>query len=444
MKPLLIQGGRIISPAQAVDEIGSILIENGRIAWQGRGETVPWWLSYDVLPVRGLIICPGFIDLHCHLREPGFEEKETIASGTRAAARGGFTTVCCMPNTNPPLDSRVMLDYIKSKAALDGAVRVLPIACITRGRKGQELAPLAELAGEGAIGFSDDGSPVPDSWLMRQALETALPLGLPVIEHCEDTALAGNGVINQGTVAACLGLPGIPAAAEENAVARNLALAEETGGWVHIAHVSTKGSAELIRRAKAKGVHVTAEVTPNHLTLTEEAVLAHGANAKVNPPLRTPEDIDALISALDKGVIDIIVTDHAPHTALEKQASMSAAPFGISVLETAFGSLMGLVHRGRITLNTLISRMTADPSRIISGRCPGLGKLSPDTPADIVILDPEKTWTVDTRTFASKGKNTPLVGAVLRGRVVATFAGGKPVYQDPSLATGPEDLVMPA
>ena len=429
MMSLLIHGGHIIDPAQGIDEIGSLLITEGKISWLGRGEATPPHPGDDVLHARGLIVCPGFIDLHCHLRQPGFEEKETIASGTRAAARGGFTTVCCMPNTNPPLDSQATVDYVRSTAAREGLVRVLPIGCISRGRKGQELAPLDELASAGVIGFSDDGDPA-NSQLMRQALEHSRVLDLPIIDHCEDKALSKDGQMNEGIVSARLGLKGIPAAAEEAIVARDLALAELTGGWLHIAHVSTAGSVDLIRRAKEKGIRVTAEVTPHHLTLTEEKVIGYNTNAKVNPPLRTKHDIQALIQGLKENVIDIIATDHAPHTKADKACDFKLAAFGTSGFETALGSLMSLVHEGQLTIATLIAKLTSEPSKIIGNKYGKLGSLTVGTPADITIFDPDLEWIVDTKAFASKGKNTPLAGSRLKGKVMAAISQGKLVYKD--------------
>ncbi len=433
MKPLLIRGGHLIDPGEDVDETGSLLITEGKISWLGRGDVTPPQPDYDVLPAGGLVVCPGFIDVHCHLREPGFEQKETIATGTRAAARGGFTTICCMPNTNPSLDNQAVVEYIKSKAVTDGVVRVLPIGCVSKGRKGRELADMGALASAGVIGFSDDGDPVGDERLMRQALESSRALGLPVIDHCEDKALTEGGVMNAGQVSARLGLGGIPVVAEDKMVARDLALAELTGGWVHIAHVTTEGAVELIRRAKEKGILVTAEVTPHHLTLTEETVVRCGTGAKVNPPLRTGKDIQALIQGLKDNVIDVIATDHAPHTEAEKMGGFDTAPFGISGFETALGSLMSLVHAGDLTLATLIGKLTGEPARIIGDRYGKLGTLAIGTPADITIFDPKKEWVVDPETFASKGKNTPLAGSVLKGRVMATISQGKLVYKDDSV-----------
>jgi dihydroorotase len=429
MKSLLIKKGRIIDPGQGIDEAGSLLISEGKISW--RGETPPR-PDYDVLHAEGLIVCPGFIDFHCHLRQPGFEEKETIATGTQAAARGGFTTVCGMPNTNPPLDNPAIIDYVKSVATKEGVVRVLPIGCISRGRKGEELAPMSELASAGVVAYSDDGNPVKSPPLMRQALDYSHALGLPVIDHCEDTALSAGGQINEGVISLALGLRGIPAAAEETMVHRNLALARQLPGChLHLAHVSTEGSVELIRRARQQGIPVTAEVTPHHLTLTEEEALGYNTSAKVSPPLRTKRDNQALIQGLKEKVIDIIATDHAPHTKADKQCEFALAASGISGFETALGSLMGLVHEGQLSLTTLIARLTAGPARLLNDT--KLGTLSLGAPADITVFDPSKEWLVDTRAFASKGKNTPLAGSVLKGKVMATIYQGKLVYKDDSI-----------
>jgi dihydroorotase len=432
-KPILIQGGHILDPSQEIDEISSLLISGDKISWLGRGELSPPQTDYSILHAQGLIVCPGFIDLHCHLRQPGFEEKETIATGTRAAARGGFTTICCMPNTNPPLDNWATIDFVKKKAVREGVVRVLPIGCITKGREGRELAPMSELVSWGVVGFSDDGSPVLNPEIMRRALDYSWISGLPIIDHCEDTVLADDGVMNEGVISARLGLKGIPSAAEEGMVDRDIELARMTGGWVHIAHVSTRGSVELIRHAKAQGIRITAEVTPHHLTLAEENVTGYDTNAKVNPPLRTENDIKALIEGLKDNIIDIIATDHAPHTEAEKQREFALAPFGISGFETAFGSLMALVHGGRLTLTTLISKLTCEPARIIGDRFGRLGTLAIGASADIVLFDPNKDWVVDTSQFASKGKNTPLAGSTLKGKIMVTISQGKIVYRDDSV-----------
>jgi dihydroorotase len=428
MKPLLILDGRIIDPSQGIDEVGSLLIREGKISW--RGETPPE-ADYDVLHADGLIVCPGFIDLHCHLRQPGYEEKETIESGSQAAARGGFTTICCMPNTNPPLDNPAAIDYVKKEAAKKGVVRVLPIGCISKGRKGEKLVDMKELAAAGVIGYSDDGSPVMSTRLMRQALDLSREIGLPIINHCEELSLSEGGQMNEGALAVKLKLPGIPAAAEEIMVARDLALAQLTGGHLHIAHVSTAGSVDLIRHAKEKGVKVTAEVTPHHLTLTEKEVKGYNTNAKVSPPLRTKVDNLVLIQGLKERVIDIIATDHAPHAEADKKCDFALAASGISNFETALGSLLSLVHEERLTLTSLIAWLTIEPARLLKDD--NLGTLKIGAPADITIFDIYKEWIVDPGTFVSKGKNTPLAGSALRGKVMATIYGGKIVYKDDSI-----------
>lgn len=441
MKPLLLYGGRIIDPGQGKDEVGNLLVADGRILWQGSTDVTPPVADYDVFSVGGLIVCPGFIDLHCHLRQPGFEDKETIATGSQAAARGGFTTICCMPNTEPPLDSQSTVSYIAETAAREATVRVLPVGCVSRGRAGKELAPLVEMAGK-VVGFSDDGAPVVDAGLMRQALETSRLLNLPVIDHCEDTSLTKGGQMNEGAVATRLGLCGIPASAEENMVRRDLELAQESGGWLHVAHVSTAGSVELIRRAKEQGIMVTTEVTPHHLTLTEEAVDGYNTSAKVNPPLRTENDNMALVNGLKDNVIDVIATDHAPHTTADKQCDFTEAAFGISGLETALGSLMGLVHDGKLSLNTLIAKLTCEPARILGGRFGWLGNLQMGATADITVFDANKEWVVDPVVFASKGRNTPLAGSTLKGKVMVTISGGRLVYQDQSINIGDNESIQ--
>jgi len=437
VKSLLIQEGRFIDPGQGLDTVANMLITEGVIVRLGKGTLAPE-SDCDVIQAKGLVVCPGFIDLHCHLREPGFEAKETIATGTRAAARGGFTTVFCMPNTNPPLDDIKAIENIQAKARTEGVIRVLPVGCITKGRQGKELTRMGALVSTGVFAFSDDGAPVLDARLMRQALEWSWTDDLLVIDHCEDTALTAGGVVNAGKISQELGLPGMPAAAEETMVARDIKLAEKTGGRVHIAHVSTAGSVELIRQGKAGGILVTAEVTPHHLTLTEEKVKECGTLAKVNPPLRTAEDVRALIQGFKDGVIDVIATDHAPHTAADKQGDFAGAAFGISGFETAFGSLMGLVHREQLTLTKLIAGLTSGPMKIIGNRYGRLGTLATGARADITIFDPDKEWQVNPGDFASKGKNTPWAGATLKGKVMATIFEGKVVYKDASMHENPK------
>ena len=418
----------MIDPANSVDATADVLIADSRIAEVGPNSSKDATASIDA---SGLIVCPGFVDIHAHLREPGFEHKETIASGTLAAARGGFTTVCAMPNTEPPIDSAGMIEFILRMAQTQGAVRVLPIACITRGRAGKELADLAELAQVGAVAFTDDGAPVADPHLMRRALEYAGMLGVPVTDHCEDPMLSAGGVMHEGWVSTRLGLQGIPASAEETMVARDIALAEATGSHVHIAHVSTAGSVDGIRLAKSHRVRVTAEVTPHHLALTHEAIissgeapggLAYDTNAKVNPPLRTPSDVAACIEGLRDGTIDCIATDHAPHAIQDKLCEFDSAAFGISGLETA----LGLALRA-LSLEEAIPALTIGPVRALGldHHVEGLGTLSVGAPGDVVLLDPDAEWTVEPEVFASKGKNTPLAGSTLRARVMIAIYGGR-------------------
>ena len=425
---LLILGGRILDPSQGLDLVGDIFVADGVIKMIGDVRQAGTPGQLQVFNARGMIVCPGFIDLHCHLREPGQEGKETIFTGTRAAARGGFTTVCAMANTQPPIDSIEAVELVKKKAALEGAIRVLPIGCVTMGRKGQQLVVVGDLEFAGAVALSDDGEPVRDPNIMREALEYGHTFGLPIIQHCEHKATSEGGVINEGALSARLGLKGVPAAAEERMVDRDVRLAEETGGHLHIAHVSTAGSVELIRRAKEKGVHVTAEVTPHHLALTEDNVLLEDGvtvdtNAKVNPPLRTAQDVKALIAGLKSGVIDAIATDHAPHTGADKNCAFEEAAFGISGLETALAVVLSLHHKGDLELKTIISKLTVEPANIIQQR--ELGTLVPGSPADITVFDPNAQWTVDPSTFASKGRNTPFAGLTLKGKVIATIYGGR-------------------
>jgi dihydroorotase len=365
------------------------------------------------------------------LRQPGYENKETIATGTEAAAMGGFTTVCCMPNTNPPIDCKPVVDFIKLTAITDGSARVLPVGCITEERSGGKLSDAAELVEAGVVAYSDDGSPVSDGELMREALDASLPHGKPIIEHCEDVTISCDGVMNQGRLSEKLKLDGIPVEAEEMAVERVVALAGLTGARIHVAHVSTAGSVEIIRLAKEQGVKVTAEVTPHHLTLTEDCVLSNNkvdTNAKVNPPLRTQADVDALVRALRDGTIDTIATDHAPHADIDKMCDFNQAAFGISGFETALGSCMKLVHAKQIDINILIAKLTKEPAQVID--IPLLGTLKVGAPADVTIFDPDAEWEVDADLFASMGRNTPLDGCLLKGKVMATVFGGKVVYRD--------------
>ena len=428
MKNILIKNGHVIDPSQGVDGMFNITVTDGKIAWVGKGD--PTQDNFETIDASGHIVTPGFIDLHTHLRQPGFENKETIASGTKAAARGGFTTVCAMPNTNPVIDNRQTIDYVNSVALNEAVVRVLPIGCITKGRQGESLANLAEMADAGVIGFSDDGSSVPGARLLKQAMEYCTDIGLPIMEHCEDCSLAEGSQVNEGLIATRLGLAGIPNAAEDIIVARDIALARLTGARLHLCHISTRGAVELIRHAKTNGVKVTAEVTPHHLTLTEERALGFDTSAKVNPPLRTQADIDALVEGLSDGTLDAIATDHAPHTDTDKCCEFALAPFGISGLETALGSLMKLVHSSKLSLPVIIDKLTAAPARIIGNKHGISGSLKVGNPADIVIFDPDAEWMVDTTKFASRGRNTPLAGEILKGRVIMTIFGGNVVFQE--------------
>ncbi len=439
-KPVLIKGARIIDPAQGMDRVGDVLVRDGAIVSCGPEASAD---GATLVSAKGLVAAPGFIDLHAHLREPGFEDKETIATGVLAAAHGGFTTLCCMPNTNPAIDSASVVEFILSQARKAGAIRVLPVGAVSRGRAGVELTDMQELMHAGAVAFSDDGNPVADGHLMQMALTYARDLGLPVIDHCEDPFLVRDWAMHEGWVASRLGLPGYPSAAEESMIARDIALAELTGGHVHITHLSTAGGAELVRQARARGVRVTAEVTPQHLTMSEEWVMgvrdaagaatpldrhAYDSRAKVNPPLRAEADRRALVIALSEGTIDAVATDHAPHTMADKAVPFEEAALGISVLETAFGSLMSLVHDGALELHTLVRRLSTGPAQVLGERFNELATLQPGTPADIVLFDLDEAWTVDVGAFASKGANTPLAGATLKGRVKLTMAAGQVVH----------------
>ncbi len=423
MTNLLIRGGRVLDPANGRDEIADVLIESGRI--QAVGGEIDAGGAEEVA-AAGLVVCPGFVDLHVHLREPGREDKETIATGTRAAAAGGFTTICPMPNTDPPIDSATGINHILAVAARDGVVHVQPIAAITRGRQGEAITEFGDLANAGAVAFSDDGASVGNPEIMRRALEYTTMLGRPVFEHAELPDLVGKGVMHDGDIAATLGLPGIPAAAETACVARDIEIAAETGGHLHICHVSTARACELIADAKRRGVRVTAEVTPHHLVLTEEAVQNFSTHVRVSPPLRSTEDRDALRVALRDGVIDCVATDHAPHTTIEKQQPFDQAPPGMIGLDFAFALLhTELVASGILPLETLLERMATAPARLI-----GLdtGTLRPGAPADIAVLDLDGETRVERETIHSESSNTPFLGRTLRGAVVHTLVGGQMVF----------------
>lgn len=426
----LITGGHLIDPAQRIDGPAELLIIDGKVARVGKA--AQWEKSLTAsaqrLDATGLWITPGFIDLHTHLREPGYEYKETIESGTKAAAAGGFTTICCMPNTNPINDNRSVTELIIKQAQAAGAVRVLPIGAITKGSRGEELAEIGELLEAGCVAVSDDGRPVMNGQLMRQAMDYVRGLGGLVIDHCEDLNLSADGSMHEGVISLQLGLHGIPAAAEEAMLARDLALVELTGCRFHAAHLSCAGSVRLIREAKARGLPVTAETCPHYLALTDEAVLGYSTHAKMNPPLRGQRDREALIDALNDGTIDAIATDHAPHAAEEKDQEFDRAPFGVVGLETAFSICAELVRRSLLSRDRLIEALTIKPAAIIKS---DRGTLAPNAVADLVLIDPESEWMVEPKQFHSKGRNTPFEGWTLRGRVMLTMVEGRIVHGSP-------------
>lgn len=422
---LLIRGGRLIDPASRTDGPADLLIEQGQVRRVGPGLAAP--PGARVLEAAGLVVTPGFIDAHVHLREPGFEHKETIATGAAAAAAGGICAVAAMPNTNPPPDTAQRVEEARRRAAA-APVRVYPIGCITAGRQGRSLAPLAELARAGAVAFSDDGDPVEDDELMRRALELGRQLGIPLFPHEEVKAITAGGCMHEGQVSARLGVKGMPSAGEEALIARDIELVRQTGGPLHLAHISTAGTVELVRQAKAEGLPVTCEVLTHHFILTDEEVARQGTQAKMSPPLRSRTDVQALRRGLAEGIIDTIATDHAPHSAEEKSRPLEQAPFGIVGLETAVGlTLTHLVHAGVLDLFQAIEKWTWAPARIL--RLPG-GYLSPGGPGDVTIIDPHREWTVDATRFRSKSRNTPFHGHRLRGKALATVVGGKIVYSE--------------
>ena len=421
MSRLIIKGGIVIDPIKGRMFSADVFIADGTIAAIGPGLALR--KGAKIVSAEGCLVVPGLIDMHVHLREPGFEHKETIASGTRAAVRGGFTAVCAMPNTRPVCDNAAVVKFVREKAREAAFARVYPIGALTKNSGGEELAPFAEMKDAGAVAFSDDGRWVKNSNLMRRAMEYARMLGLPVISHCEDTSLSGDGVMNEGYTSTVLGLRGIPAAAEEIAVARDIILAELTGCHLHIAHVSTAGTVRLIREAKARGVRVTAEAAPHHFTLTDEAVIGYNTNAKVNPPLRTAADVAAVKEGLADGTIDVIATDHAPHTQEEKECEFETAPFGISGLETAVGLVFTeLVNQGVLTVPQAIAKMTVNPASILGIDC---GVLKEGSIADITIINPEREQRVEPEHFVSQGKNTPFAGRLLRGASERVIIGGR-------------------
>ena len=414
-----IQGARILDPLSGRDEIGVVDVVDGRIEAVGReSASVP----DEVIEAAGLWLAPGFVDLHAHLREPGQEYKEDIETGTRAAAAGGYTTVCCMANTDPVNDTPAVTEYIQRRARESGAVRVRVIAAATQGLRGEIMSEMASLAAAGAVAFSDDGSVIMDAAVMRRVLEYSRGIGRPVVAHCEDLNLRGSGVVHEGAHATCCGLPGSPAEAETAMVARDLELARLTGAHLHVAHVSALRSVELIREAKAAGVRVTAEVTPHHLSLTDETVRTYDTNFKMAPPLRSARDREALREGLADGTIDCIATDHAPHALYEKDVEFTAAPFGVVGFETALAIALELVREERMTPLELMDRLSTRPARVlgISG-----GTLELGGPADLVLVDPERIWKVESARLTSRSKNSSFLGRELRGRALRTWVGGR-------------------
>ena len=418
----LLRNGRLIDPLKRRDEEVDIHIADGRIERMGRGLSAP---HAQIIELKGKVVAPGFIDMHVHLREPGFEYKETILTGCTAAAAGGFTAVCCMPNTNPPVDDESVVRLIREKArgALNGLVDVHPVAAVTKGRKGEHLAPLAELAAAGAVAFSDDGEPVHDGEILRRALEYASMFGRPLIQHAQDMPMTRGGAMNEGFTATRLGIPGMPPAAEDAMVARDIQIVKYTRGKYHVAHMSTAGATAMVRAAKSEGLHVTCEVTPHHIALTDDAVSSFDTNTKMNPPLRTQEDVDALRKGLKDGTIDVIATDHAPHSFDEKQVEFQTAPFGIVGLETALGLVITeLVNKGVLTLSQMIEKMSTNPRRILG--LPEI-RIEEGRNANLTIFDPEAEWIVDTAAFKSRSKNSPFGGRPLTGRPVGIMNNGE-------------------
>jgi dihydroorotase len=420
---MLIKGGTVIDPGR-VNGPADVLIEHGRIVAVGPTLSAP--AGATIVDVAGKLVLPGFIDLHVHLREPGFEHKETIASGTAAAVAGGFTSVCCMPNTNPVNDNQSVTEFILDRARAAGLAHVFPIGAITKGSEGQELAEIGDLRHAGCVAISDDGRPVTNSLVMRRAMEYAVAFDLPVVDHCEDLHLSEGGCMNEGLISTQLGLPGIPAAAEDVMVARDLALAELTGARLHLAHLSTAGSVRMVREAKARGIRVTAEACPHHFVLTEEAVAGYNTHAKMNPPLRTRTDVEAIKEGLRDGTIDVIATDHAPHALQEKQQEFAAAPNGIVGLETAWPLVLTLVEEGVLTLEAAVAKLTTEPAKAF-----GLAKgtLAPGADADVTIADLRACWEIDPSRFRSKSRNTPFAGWKVKGRITTTLVGGRIVYE---------------
>jgi dihydroorotase len=412
---LLIEGGHIIDPGR-YNAIGDLVIDEGKIVAIGRGVKAPSGATR--VSATGRLVVPGFVDLHVHFREPGFEYKETIQSGAASAVAGGFTTVCCMPNTNPVNDNQAITEFILERARVARLANVLPIGAITKGSEGKELAEIGDLRRAGCVAISDDGKPVMNSLVMRRAMEYALAFDIPVIDHCEDLHLAEGGCMNEGLISTELGLPGIPAAAEDVMVARNVSL--------HLAHISTVGSVRMVREAKSRGLRVTAEACPHHFMLTEEIVRGFNTLAKMNPPLRTWQDVQAIKDGLRDGTIDVIATDHAPHATQEKQQGFTEAPFGIVGLETALPLTLALVEEGILSLESAVEKLSAAPARAFSL---AKGTLQPGADADVAIIDPQAQWEVDPGKFRSKSRNTPFAGWKVKGLVMTTIVSGRVVFE---------------
>ncbi len=422
---ILIKGGRIIDPANQIDMLGDILIDDGLIIKVAKSLSTS---DAEILDVEGMVVCPGFIDMHVHLRDPGLEYKETIATGVRAAAVGGFTTICSMPNTYPVCDNRAVASYIIDASKRQNLVNVYPIGCITKGQEGREITEMAALAEAGCLGISDDGKSVMNAEVMRRALEYASMFELLVISHCEDMNLSEDGQMHEGYYSTSFGLRGIPAIAEDVMVARDIMIANMTGGNLHIAHLSAAGSLQLIREAKMMGIKVSCEVTPHHLTLTDQELSTYDTDYKVNPPLRSQEHVEALIAGLRDGTIDCLATDHAPHEIEAKDCEFNLASFGISGLETAIPVVFGeLVNSGLVDLPTVVKAWTVGPARVL-----GLdrGTLTPGKIADITVIDLSESRKVDPQSFQSKGKNTPYKGRIFRGWPYATIVNGRVIAQE--------------
>ena len=420
---LLIQGGHVIDPGR-FNGVADVLIENGKISAVGPTLAAP--AGATVIQAAGQLVLPGFVDLHVHFREPGFEYKETIQSGTEAAVAGGFTTVCAMPNTNPVNDNQAVTEFMLERAKAAGNAHLYPIGAITKQSEGKELAEIGDLRRAGCVAISDDGKPVMNSLVMRRAMEYARAFDVPVVDHCEDLHLSEGGCMNEGLVSTELGLPGIPSAAEDVMVARNVSLAELTGARLHLAHISTAGSVRMVREAKARGLKVTAEACPHHFTLTEELTRGYNTHAKMNPPLRTSQDVQAIKDGLRDGTIDVIATDHAPHATQEKQQEFTEAPFGIVGLETALPLTLALVEEGVLTLESAVDKLATAPAKAFSLNA---GTLAVGAPADVAIVDPNREWQVDPSRFRSKSRNTPFAGWKVKGRVTTTIVSGRVVFE---------------